>query len=714
MEEKVRTICPYCGSGCQMYLRVKDGQIVGAEAADGRTNEGNLCLKGHYGWDFLHDPQLLTSRLRHPMIRKEGKLTEVGWEEAIQYTAARLLEIKEKYGADSIMGTGSARGPGNEANYVMQKFMRAVIGTNNIDHCARVCHGPSVAGLTYSLGDGAMSNSIPEIEDADMLLIFGYNAPATHPIVARRIVKAKQKGAMLVVGDPRKTESARIADLWLPLKGGTNMALVNAFGHVLIEEKLYDADFVARYVNGFDAYRSNVEKYTPEYAEAITGVRAADIRQAMRSYARTDKAMILYGMGVCQFAQAVDVVKGLASLALLTGHFGRPSVGIGPVRGQNNVQGSCDMGALPNVYPGYQAVTDEQVRRKFEEAWGVDLPDRPGYRLTEVPHLILKEQKLKAYYIFGEDPVQSDPNAAELREALDQLELVIVQDIFMNKTALHADVILPATSWGEHDGVYSSADRGFQRIRKAIEPPASVKPDWQIISELATAMGYPMNYGSTEEIWDEMRGLCPSFAGASYAKLDGLAGVQWPCPSEEHPGTPYLYKGHKFTTPNGKGQLFACEWRPPLEQPDQEYPLVLSTVREVGHYSVRTMTGNCRALSLLSDEPGRVQMSREDAASLGIEDGQLVRIVSRRGQVISRALVTDRVAKGATYMTYHFWIGACNELTVDELDPVSKTPEFKYCAIRIEAIADQYQAEEQVRRQYQLLREQMLVGESRG
>ncbi|RRJ64665.1 formate dehydrogenase subunit alpha [Paenibacillus oralis] len=709
MGNKVLTVCPYCGSGCQLYLKVEDGQVVGAEPANGRTNEGKLCLKGHYGWDFLNDPQLLTARLRKPMIRKEGQLREVPWEEAIRFTAERLAAIKEKYGPDAIMGTGSARGPGNEANYVMQKFMRACIGTNNIDHCARVCHGPSVAGLSYSLGDGAMSNSIPEIEEASLVLVFGYNAADTHPIVARRIVNAKQKGATVIVVDPRKTESARIADLWLPLKGGTNMALVNAFGHVLVHEGLYDRDYVSRYVEGFDEYAEGIKKYSPEYAAAIAGVDPADIRRAMREYARADKAVILYGMGVCQFSQAVDVVKGLASLALLTGNFGRRGVGIGPVRGQNNVQGSCDMGALPNVYPGYQPVTDKKIRQKFEKAWGVSLPDKVGLHLTEVPRLVLKEKKLKAYYIFGEDPVQSDPNAAELREALDEMELVIVQDIFMNKTALHADVVLPATSWGEHDGVYSSADRGFQRIRKAVEPQGEAKPDWQIICEVATAMGYPMSYRNTEEIWDEMRSLCPKFAGASYRKMEEQGSVQWPCPSDDHPGTPFLYEGNRFSTPNGKGRLFACEWRAPQELPDADYPLTLSTVREVGHYSVRTMTGNCRALSRLSDEPGFIQISLEDGAALQVRDGELVWVMSRRGRVVSRAQISDRVKPGATYMTYHYWIGACNELTGDFLDPVSKTPEYKFCAIRLERIADQERAEQEVRQQYEELRKQMHV-----
>jgi formate dehydrogenase major subunit len=712
MEEKVLTVCPYCGSGCQLYLVVKDGEIVRAEAANGDNNEGNLCLKGLYGWDFLNDPKLLTSRLNKPMIRKDGILEEVSWDEAIRFTADNLMRIKEKYGPDAIMGTGSARGPGNEANYVMQKFMRAAVGTNNIDHCARVCHGPSVAGLRYSLGDGAMSNSIPEIENTDVVFIFGYNPAETHPIVARRIIKAKEKGAKIIVTDPRKTEVARISDLWLPIKGGTNMALVNAFGNVLISENLYNKEYVERYVEGFQEYKASVEKYTPEYAETITGVKADHIRKAMREYAKAKNATILYGMGVCQFSQAVDVVKGLASLALLTGNFARPSVGIGPVRGQNNVQGTCDMGVLPNVFPGYQEVTDKKVRDKFEKAWGVSLPKEVGYHLTEIPHLVLQEDKVKAYYIFGEDPVQSDPNASELREALDKIEFVIVQDIFMNKTALHADVVLPATSWGEHDGVYSSADRGFQRIRKAIEPKGDVKTDWQIISMISTAMGYPMSYNNTEEIWDEMRSLCPKFAGASYKKMEEQGIVRWPCTTEDHKGTSYLYENNVFSTANGKGKLFACAWRAPLEKTDKEYPLTLSTVREVGHYSVRTMTGNCRALQNLADEPGFIQISVEDAKELGINNGDLVKVTSRRGSVMSRADVTERVKKGATFMTYQWWIGACNELTIDALDPISKTPEFKYCAIKVDKIEDQKQAEKNLIDEYNALREKMLVFKS--
>lgn len=564
-----------------------------------------------------------------------------------------------------------------------------------------------MAGLAATLGNGAMSNSIPEIEDTKCLFVFGYNAADSHPIVARRIVRAREKGAKLIVVDPRMTESARIADLWLPLKNGSNMALVNAFANVLIEEGLCNKDYVANYTEGFDEYYKMVQKYTPEYAEKISGVPAKLIREAMRMYATAGDAFILYGMGVTQFGQAVDVVKGLSGLALLTGNYGRPAVGIGPVRGQNNVQGTCDMGTLPNVFPGYQKVTDPAVRAKFEKAWNVpQLPDQVGRMLTDVVHLT-REGKMKAFYIMGEDPVQTDADAASVREALKAMELVIVQDIFMNKTALHADVILPATAWGEHEGVYSAADRGFARFRKAVEPKGDIKTDWEILSMMATAMGYPMKYKNTEEIWTEMIGLCPLYSGATYEKLERLGSVQWPCTTAESTGTPYLYAGNKFDTPSGKGLLFAAEWRPPMEQICKDYPLVLSTVREVGHYSCRTMTGNCAALQTLADEPGYLQIHSSDAARYGIEDEELLWIASRRGRVLTRAQVTDRANAGTVYMTYQWWIGACNELTAENLDPISKTPEYKYCAVKLEPIKDQVWAERYLEEEYSKLRHEL-------
>ncbi|AGQ31163.1 formate dehydrogenase subunit alpha [Serratia liquefaciens] len=702
--KKITTVCPYCGAGCKMKLVVDNGKIIRAEAADGVTNQGELCLKGYYGWDFLNDTKLLTPRLSQPLIRRQkgGKFEAVSWDEAISYTAQRLQQIKDQHGASAIMHTGSSRGTGNETNYVMQKFARAVIGTNNVDCCARVCHGPSVAGLQATLGNGAMSNSIGDIENSKCLLIIGYNCADSHPIVARRVLKAKEKGAQIVVCDPRRIETARIADQHLQIKNGCNMALVNAFAYVLIEENLYDRDYVAKYTEGFEAYRQQLADYAPEAVEHLTGVTAQQIRQAMRTYASAPSATIMWGMGVTQFGQAVDVVKGLASLALLTGNLGRANVGVGPVRGQNNVQGACDMGVLPNEFPGYQAVTDAAVRAKFAAAWGIDatkMDPNVGYRITEIPHLV-HEGKVKAYYIMGEDPLQTEADLSLVRSAFEALEFVVVQDIFMTKTAEQADVILPATSWGEHGGVFSCADRGFQRFEKAIEPQYNVKRDWEIISLLASEMGYPMHYEDNQQIWDEMRELCPLFYGATYEKMGELGHVQWPCTSLESQGTPYLYQGNQFTTPSGKGQLFATTWRAPAEIPDADYPLVLCTVREVGHYSCRSMTGNCAALQTLADEPGFVQINPQDAASLGIADQQLVWVASRRGKVISRANYNERINLGAVYMTYQWWIGACNELTQENLDPISKTPETKYCAVKLAAITDQHWAENYAQQSY--------------
>ncbi|MCE9939426.1 formate dehydrogenase subunit alpha [Serratia liquefaciens] len=702
--KKITTVCPYCGAGCKMKLVVDNGKIIRAEAADGVTNQGELCLKGYYGWDFLNDTKLLTPRLSQPLIRRQkgGKFEAVSWDEAISYTAQRLQQIKDQHGASAIMHTGSSRGTGNETNYVMQKFARAVIGTNNVDCCARVCHGPSVAGLQATLGNGAMSNSIGDIENSKCLLIIGYNCADSHPIVARRVLKAKEKGAQIVVCDPRRIETARIADQHLQIKNGCNMALVNAFAYVLIEENLYDRDYVAKYTEGFEAYRQQLADYAPEAVEHLTGVTAQQIRQAMRTYASAPSATIMWGMGVTQFGQAVDVVKGLASLVLLTGNLGRANVGVGPVRGQNNVQGACDMGVLPNEFPGYQAVTDAAVRAKFAAAWGIDatkMDPNVGYRITEIPHLV-HEGKVKAYYIMGEDPLQTEADLSLVRSAFEALEFVVVQDIFMTKTAEQADVILPATSWGEHGGVFSCADRGFQRFEKAIEPQYNVKRDWEIISLLASEMGYPMHYEDNQQIWDEMRELCPLFYGATYEKMGELGHVQWPCTSLESQGTPYLYQGNQFTTPSGKGQLFATTWRAPAEIPDADYPLVLCTVREVGHYSCRSMTGNCAALQTLADEPGFVQINPQDAAALGIADQQLVWVASRRGKVISRANYNERINLGAVYMTYQWWIGACNELTQENLDPISKTPETKYCAVKLAAITDQHWAENYAQQSY--------------
>jgi formate dehydrogenase major subunit len=557
-----------------------------------------------------------------------------------------------------------------------------------------------------------MSNGVHEIDDAALILVFGYNGADSHPIVARRIVRAKQKGARIICCDPRRIETARIADMHLALNNGSNLALVNSLAHVIIEEGLTDDRFIAEHSTGFEELKALVKKYSPEDTAAITGLDPGEVRRAARLYAGSGRSMILYGMGVCQFAQAVNVVKGLANLAIMTGNFGRPSVGIGPVRGQNNVQGACDMGCLPNNYPGYQNVTLPEVQAKFEKAWQTKLSNKPGITITQVPRYVLHEpesKKIRAYYIFGEDPAQSDPDLGEVREALEKIEFVVMQDIYMNKTGQYADVLLPATGWCEHDGVYSCCDRGFQRIRKIIEPTGDVLTDWDIISRLSTAMGYPLKYKNTEEIWNEVIDLCPGFIGATYEKMEKYGNIQWPCRSKDMSdlGTSYLHKDGKFANPDGKAKFSAVDWQAPTEKISREFPLVLSTAREVGHYSVRTMSGNCRLLRNLEDEPGWVQMNPEDCERLNLKHGELVKVLSKRGWCLTRCLPTDRVKAGAVYMTYQWWIGACNELTIASLDPISNTPEYKYCACRVEKIDDQAWAENYVLTEYQNIRANM-------
>ncbi len=550
-----------------------------------------------------------------------------------------------------------------------------------------------------------MSNAINEIDNTDLVFIFGYNPADSHPIVANHILRAKQNGAKIIVCDPRRIETARIADMHIALRNGSNIALLNAIGHVIIAEQLYDRAFVTARTEGFGAYRKIVERYTPESVEAITGVSAGEIRQAARLYAGAKTATLLWGMGVTQFWQGVETVRSLTSLAMLTGNLGKAHVGVNPVRGQNNVQGACDMGALPDTYPGYQFVKFPENREKFAKAWDVaSLPAHPGYRISELPHRVAHGE-VRAAYIMGEDPLQTDAELPAVRQAFADLELVIVQDIFMTKTAAVADVVLPSTSWGEHEGVYTAADRGFQRFFKAVEPKWDLKTDWQIISEIATRMGYPMHYDNTQQIWDELRQLCPGFKGATYEKMGELGYIQWPCRDEspEDQGTSYLF-AEKFDTPNGLAQFFTCDWMAPIDKLDDDYPLVLSTVREVGHYSCRSMTGNCAALSALADEPGYVQINTEDAARLGIEDEALVWVNSRKGRVITRAQVSDRPNVGAVYMTYQWWIGACNELVTENLSPITKTPEYKYCAVRVEPIADQSAAEQYVLEEYNKLK----------
>lgn len=554
-----------------------------------------------------------------------------------------------------------------------------------------------------------MSVSIPGMEEAKCIMLFGYNPSASHPIVSRRIVKAKEKGAKIIVCDPRVIETARIADMHLQINNGCNVAFLNAFANSIVSQDLHDKEFIAAHTNGFDEWWKTIKGYTPESVEHITGIPAEQVHEAARIYATAETSILGWGMGVAQQKQNVLTVHTLAAIACITGQIGKPNAGLAPVRGQNNVQGSCDMGMLPNLYPGYQKVTDPAMREKFAKAWNVPvdhLSDHEGYKLTDVGHLA-EEGKVHAFYNFGEDPLQTEPDAIDLARQLGMLDLFICQDIFMTQTTMLADVIFPGTSWGEHDGVFTASDRTFQRFTAAVPPKGECRHDWEIFQDLSTRMGYPMHYDNTKEIWDEVRELCPTFYGATYEKMAGVGHAQWPVPTLEHPGTPDMFLGGKFTTPDNRANLMAHDWEPPTELPDEQYPLILCTVREVGHYSCRSMTGNCRALSLLAEEPGEIHIHPDDAMARGIGDGELVRAHSRRGEAMSRAVVDERINKGTVYMTYQWWIGKCNNLTLHATDSRSHTPEDKFSACQVEAIEDQVWAECRIQEMYDQLKDDL-------
>ncbi|WP_449186226.1 formate dehydrogenase subunit alpha [Zhurongbacter thermophilus] len=682
----VRTTCPYCGVGCQLEVRVqpeerKVVEVYGVhDEKEVNGTIGETCVKGRFGLDFVSSPD----RLKKPLIKKDGKFVEVSWDEALSYVAQRLTEIKEKYGPDAIGGFASAKCT-NEENYLFQKFMRAVIGTNNVDHCARLCHASTVTGLARAFGSAAMTNTIPDLAlDANVIFVIGSNTTETHPVTSYYIRKAHRNGATLIVADPRKIDLAREADIFLQLKPGTDIALIGAMMHVIIRDGLWDKQFVKERTLGFEEVAQTVKDMTPEWAEKITGVPAELIEKAAKVYATAERASIVYCMGITQHAHGVGNVLSLANLAMLTGNVGKPGTGVNPLRGQNNVQGACDMAALPNVFPGYQKVTDPEAVMKFMQAWNVDyLSSKKGLTIVEMVHGV-KEGKIKALYIMGENPVISDPNTNEVIENLKALEFLVVQDIFMTETAELADVVLPAAAFLEKEGTYTNSDRRIQRVRKAFEPIGSAKPDWVIIQELARYMGYDMHYSSPAEIMEEIRRVAPIYAGVTYERLERGEVLHWPVRGLDHPGTPILHTD-KFAHPDGKGRFYAVPYQGPWEEPDEEYPFIMTTGRVLQHFHTGTMTRRTRALNELMDKPF-VQINPEDAERLGIKDGDKVRVSSRRGSVEVYAWVTDIVPKGVVFMAFHFKEAPANRLTPDVLDPYAKIPEYKVSAVKIEKI----------------------------
>jgi len=667
---EVATTCPYCGVGCGIYLGIRNEQVIGVRGNREGVNKGSLCVKGRFGIaEFVHHPERLTT----PLIRRNGELTEASWDEALDLVASKLA----KYSPDEVAVVSSAKCT-NEENYVIQKLARVVLGTNNVDHCARLCHASTVAGLGQSFGAGAMTNSINEIGDAGCILAIGTNTTSAHPVIGLQVVKAVRNGAKLIVANPRQIDLVRLADLWLSHKPGTDVALLMGMMRVIVDEGLLDSAFIEARCENYDAFKESLKSFDLDTVEGITGVAKDKIAEAARIYATSKPSSILYAMGITQHSHGTDNVIATANLAMLTGNIGQPSTGVNPLRGQNNVQGACDLGALPNVYPGYQAVANPAIREKFEAAWGCSLNPIPGLTLTEIFEAACQRQ-IKAIYLVGENPVLSEPCAHHMEE-LKEMDFFVVQDIFLSETAQMADVVLPAASFAEKDGTFTNTERRVQRVRKAIEPVGDSKPDWWITCQIARRMGSQgFDFEHPSQIMGEITSLTPSYGGISYSRLDN-GGLQWPCPTEEHPGTPILHT-RLFT--RGKGRFIPLEYKPSMELPDSEYPLILTTGRSLFHWHTGTITRRVKGLNILRGEE-LVEINPEDASTLGVADGEMVRVISRRGEVVAKARVTEVSPVGVVFMTFHFAESPTNIITNPALDPVAKIPEYKVCAVRIE------------------------------
>ncbi|HET7005973.1 MAG TPA: formate dehydrogenase subunit alpha [Candidatus Binatia bacterium] len=693
------TTCPYCGVGCKLELHIKDDYIYKVTSPfDSVVNHGNLCVKGRFGYDFIYNKDRVTTPLIRKIKQTAGARTqafdreqwrEVSWDEALDYTADRLCEIYQRDGADAMAVYCCAKAT-NEDNYLLQKLFRALFRSNNVDHCTRLCHAGSVVALQMALGSSAMSNTAAEVIHSDVFLVTGSNTAETHPIIALQMKAAVAKhGAQLIVVDPRRVEMVNWATLWLPEKPGTDVPLYSAMAHVIIKERLYNQDFIERRTEGFVDFAKSMEKFTPEYAEAISGVDRNLIIQAARLYAGAKNAAIYWALGIPEHSHGTDNAMSLIHLALLTGQIGRPGTGLNPLRGQNNVQGASDSGAMPWHYPGYQRVDDEAAARKFEQAWHIEsgaLNRRPGLTTTEILSSV-RAGGVRALHIMGENPMMSEPNLNHTRQMIEQLEFLSAQDLFINESCAYADVFLPAASWAEKEGTFTNTDRRVQRVRKAMEPRGQARADWQIVCDLAARiekrLGRPQTaywaYQTPAEVLAEMGRVVPEYAGVKYPRIE-TEGLQTPVWDDNHPGTPFLF-AESF--PRGRGKFHALEYIPSVELPDAEYPFILTTGRLLEHWHGGTLTRHSKLDELYP--VARIEINPADAARLKVEDDQPVRVSSRRGTVVLRAWVTQRTTVGVVFIPMHFHEAAANLLTIDALDPLAKIPEYKACAVRIAA-----------------------------
>ena len=701
------SVCPFCGVGCLLTYNVKDNKIVSVDGRDGPANHSRLCVKGRFGFDYAHSPQRLTV----PLIRRAGVakdpealqalnrdsadwsavFREASWDEALALAAGRLKGLRDDHGPKALAGFGSAKGSNEEA-YLFQKLVRTGFGSNNVDHCTRLCHASSVAALLEGVGSGAVSNQVNDVAHAELILVIGSNPTSNHPVAATWMKNAAKAGAKIVLADPRVTDIGKHAWRTLQFKPDTDVAMLNALIHTVIDEGLADQDFIARRTNNFEALRENVKGYSPEAMAPICGIPAQTLREVARAFAKAKSAMVLWGMGISQHVHGTDNARCLIALVSVTGQIGKPGSGLHPLRGQNNVQGASDAGLIPMMFPNYQRVTNPAAHSWFEKFWDTKLDDQPGYTVVEIMHKALAPDsdphKVRGMYIMGENPAMSDPDLNHARHALASLEHLVVQDIFMTETAWLADVVLPATAWPEKTGTVSNTDRMVQLGQQAIDPPGQARPDLWIIQDIARRMGlawdYPGEHSGVAAVYEEMRqAMHAAISGISWERLQRESSVTYPCLSADDPGSPTVFI-ERFATEDGRVHLVPADIIPANERPDADFPFVLITGRQLEHWHTGSMTRRAAVLDAI--EPmATASMCGDDLQQMGLQPGDVITVRSRRGQVAIHLRRDDGTPRGAIFIPFAYYEAAANLMTNAALDPVGKIPEFKYCAVAVSA-----------------------------
>jgi len=693
IDHKVDSVCPYCGVGCLLTYHVRDNRIRYVTGRDGPANKGRLCVKGRYGFDYVDH----ADRLTQPMIRREGipkGLTEhfdpqhpekmfktVSWEEALDQAAGGLQKIRDTDGPQALAGFGSAKGSNEEA-YLFQKLVRTGFGTNNVDHCTRLCHASSVAALLEGIGSGAVSNQVEDAAHAEVIVVIGANPTGNHPVAATFIKNAARRGATLIVMDPRRTELARHADHFLQFRADTDVALLNAMIHTIIEEGLTDQAFIDARTTHFDELRERVGQFSPEEMAPICGIDAEVIRACARDYASSKASIIFWGMGISQHVHGTDNARCLIALSLMTGNIGRPGTGLHPLRGQNNVQGASDAGLIPMMFPDYRRVDDEEAAAFFSDYWKADLDDTPGLTVVEIMDQAC-EGKIRGMYIMGENPAMSDPDLNHSRAGLAALDHLVLQDIFLTETAAYADILLPASAFPEKTGTFSNTDRRVQVGRQALEPPGEARQDMWIIEEIAKRLNLGWRYDGVEAVFNEMRGAMPSIAGMSWQRLQAEHSITYPCAGDDDPGQGVVFQ-ETFPTNDGRGRFVPASPESANELPDEEYPLVLITGRQLEHWHTGSMTRRSRVLDAIEPEPV-VSAHPDDLKQVGVAEGESIRVTSRRGEVVALARADRGMRQGEVFIPFCYHEAAANLLTNAALDPVGKIAEVKYCAVRVSA-----------------------------